>query len=71
MTNVEKLEELGMLGNVRQRLGAKDEDDTSQDEIINEMTNQELVERDSAWELGSEQWAADIIHNYNELNKMK
>jgi len=43
MTNVEKLTQLGIIGDVRQCLGADDENDTSVDDRINTMSNSGLV----------------------------
>ena len=51
-TNVEKLTELGIIGDVRQRLGADDENDTSKDNRINEMDSSSLVNAWAGWYLG-------------------
>ena len=50
------LEELGILGCIRQRLGAEDSEDTSFDKQINSMTPDELMSEWSAWVLGSYEW---------------
>ena len=55
-TNVEKLESLGILGDVRERLGAEDENDTSKDERINHMTPDRLVTEWCGWEIGDPIW---------------
>ena len=65
--DIKKLKELGMLGNIRQRLGAEDENDTSMDERIMRMPLEKVVAVDSAWELGDEGWATNIINNYRAL----
>ncbi len=52
MKNTEKLKNLGILGSVRQRLGAKDENDNSKDVEINCMENSSLVEAWCGWHLG-------------------
>lgn len=54
MTNTEKLKSLGMLGDVRQRLGSNGANDSSLDEEINILSNTELVANFTAWHLGSE-----------------
>ena len=50
------LEELGILGDIRERLGAEDSEDTSFDKQINSMTPDELMSEWSAWVLGSYEW---------------
>ena len=50
------LEELGILGDIRERLGAEDSEDTSFDKKINSMTPDELMSEWSAWVLGSYEW---------------
>lgn len=56
MTNIEKLKSIGILGNVRQRQGAINKDDDSQDELINKMSNHKLVSQWSGWHLGDNYW---------------
>lgn len=63
------LEDECVLGDIRQRLGAEDENDTSRDEKIMELDARNLVATQSAWNLGDEQWALDIIDLYNKLKK--
>lgn len=71
MSNVEILEELFILGDVRQHLGANDEHDTSKDTRIEEMTADAMVEAWSGWHLGSGGWAREIISNYKHILKLK
>lgn len=66
-TNVEKLDGLGILGDVRQRLGADKEDDTRYDDQINSMSPRELTKEYTAWILGSESWADTILDTYAAL----
>lgn len=61
--NVKILDEAD-LGNIRQRLGAKDENDTSRDDEINAMSAEQLVAKKSGWELGDESWAESYIEIY-------
>ena len=70
-TNVDFLEanDQSALGDVRQRLGASDEDDTSFDDEINEMSSQDIVEKWSGWNLGSEEWASQMIEMFTSLNE--
>lgn len=64
--NTEILEDVD-LADIRQRLGAKDENDTSRDERINQMTAEELVAKKSGWELGDESWAESYVEIYRQL----
>ena len=43
MTNIEKLVNLGILGDIRQRLRAKGNNDKSKDDVINTKSTSELV----------------------------
>lgn len=55
------------LGDIRQRLGAVDENDPSRDKRINEMTAEELVAAKCGWEIGDESWAETYIEIYRRL----
>ncbi len=66
-TNVDKLKALQSLGDVRQRLGADGENDKSQDERINSMSNFELVGAYSAWHLGTNDWWVSMKIMFDEL----
>jgi len=71
MTNVEKLSRLGILQQIRQRLGAHDgAGDTLYDNDINEMSNTELISTWSGWILGDESWWDDMKHNFDELEEL-
>ena len=59
---------LSLLEAVRQRLGAKDENDNSIDLTIERLTPEELVAKWSGWHLGDEVWGRTIINYYNQLN---
>ncbi len=65
-TNVDLLDEAD-LDDIRRRLGAKNEGDTSRDEEINMMTAEELCAKKSGWELGDESWAEAYIYIYRKL----
>lgn len=67
-SNVEILDEAD-LGDIRKRLGAKDEDDESRDDEINQMSAEELCAKKSGWELGDESWAESYIYIYRQLVK--
>lgn len=70
MTNVEKLIQLGIIGDVRQRLGAEDENDTSSDDRINKMDNSKLVEQWAGWHLGDGSWWATMKAYYDGLERL-
>lgn len=65
-SNTELLEDVD-LADIRQRLGASDENDTSRDEQINAMTAEQLVAKKSGWEIGDESWGASYIEIYRQL----
>jgi len=68
MSNIQKLKKWGgILGDIRQRLGAENENDASFDEKINEMDARSLVNAWSTWHLGYESWGEDIIDMYEFL----
>jgi len=67
--NVQKLKHYNILDDVRCRLGAKDKNDDSFDEEINEMTAQQIAEKWAGWNLGYESWATEIIKIYNDFSK--
>jgi hypothetical protein len=70
MTNVEKLEEVGILGDVRQRLGANDESDSSKDHKINEMDNERLVKEWCGWHLGDGSWWTSMKSYFDQLEEL-
>jgi len=70
MTNVEKLTRLGIIGHVRQRLGADDANDTRRDDLINKMNNSKLVEQWAGWYLGDGSWWTTMKGYYDELEKL-
>ena len=70
MTNIEKLKELGILGMVRKRLGADDENDEAHDERINAMSNTELIEQWCGWTLGSGTWWTEMKDMFDTLEEM-
>lgn len=55
-TNITKLKQLGILGEIRQRLGAENENDTSMDSRVNKLSNHDLTAAYCGWCLGSESW---------------
>lgn len=70
MTNVEKLTQLGIIGDVRQRLGADDENDTSSDARINQMDNSQLVKQWAGWYLGDGSWWTTMKAYYDGLERL-
>ncbi len=70
MTNVEKLKNLGILGAVRQRLGANGQSDDVYDEDINQMDNSKLIEQWCAWHLGDGSWWTDMKYKFDKLVDM-
>lgn len=71
VTNVEKLRSLGILGDVRQRLNATDENDDSKDYRINGMSNNQLIAAWVGWTLGDEGWFWEIAGKLDQLNDME
>lgn len=69
MKNTEKLNKLGMLGAVRQRLGAENETDESFDATINRMSNSSLVENWCGWYLGDGSWWSDMKRYLDKLEE--
>jgi len=59
-----------ILGDIRQRMGAKGEDDPSFDKEIEDLLPKELVEKWCGWHLGSEIWGAQIIDMYLDFNRI-
>jgi len=70
MNNVEKLEKLNYLDDVRFRQGADSENDTTHDEQINAMTNTELVEQYCAWHLGDGGWWLNMKSLFDRLEQL-
>jgi len=70
MTNVEKLTQLGIIGDVRQRLGAYDENDTSSDSRINQMENSQLIKQWAGWHLGDGSWWTTMKAYYDGLERL-
>lgn len=70
MTNIEKLQQIGILKEVRLRMGAEDENDTSFDDVINLMDNSKLVEQWCAWKLGDGSWWKTMKSHFDELEKL-
>ena len=70
MTNVEKLTQLGIIGDVRQRYGAENAVDTSQDEFINRQDNNSLVKAWAGWHLGYGEWWTQMKAYYDGLERL-
>jgi hypothetical protein len=71
MTNIEKLTQIGIIGDVRQRYGADDENDTSRDKIINEQDNDTLIAAWCGWHIGDGSWWTTMKHYYDALELTK
>jgi hypothetical protein len=69
-TNVEKLEDIGILNEIRQRLGAEDELDESKDEKINNLSNHQLISAWCAWELGDKSWWDKMKQMFDRLEEL-
>ncbi len=69
MTIIEILDQEGILGDIRQRLGASDEFDTSKDNKISKMDARELTAVCYGWELGDDSWGYNIIDLYENLKR--
>jgi len=65
-TNIDKLEQMGILGDIRERLGIE-ENETFMDDKINRMDAKKIAELWSGWNLGDESWAREIINIYEEI----
>ena len=70
MTNVEKLTQLGIIGDVRQRYGAEQAADESKDEFINKQTNDDLMKAYCAWHLGYCSWWTEMKAYYDGLERL-
>lgn len=68
-SNVEKCKSAGILGAVRSNLGAKADDDTSYDHIINQATTAQIMGYWTGWEIGDRGWGRQAAHIYEELSK--
>lgn len=66
--NVEVLKELGILGDVRERIGLHPKD-ASLDEAINKMTPDRIVEEWCGWEIGDTIWWTELKTIFDELTK--
>lgn len=66
---IDRLESLSILDDIRKRVGAENEFDTSKDDIIESHSPKELVALWSGWNLGDEYWGEKIIDFYTSLKK--
>jgi hypothetical protein len=67
-TQLDKLNQ-AVLGDIRQRLGAKDENDTSHDEQISRMSANEMFDEWCNWN-GLIDWGPDLRHTLDHLRKV-
>jgi len=70
MKNIEKLKEIWILWDVRQRLWADNEDDDSRDHRLDDMDNKDLIAQWVWWNMWDESWAHSIINKYNILEDL-
>lgn len=70
MTQVEKLNHIGILGSVRQRLGGENQDDETYDAKINKMSNSQCIAALSGWELGDEAWWKEYKSKFDMLEEL-
>ena len=66
---IEKLEKMGILGSIRQRVGAENESDESFDYRIVKIKKKRLVAEWVGFEIGDENWAYSIISKYETLKE--
>jgi hypothetical protein len=70
MDNIKKLRRIGILGDVRQRLGAIDEKDDTLDDEINGLDNSKLIELHCGWKLGDGSWWTDFKQMFDTLEEI-
>ena len=71
MTNVEKLKELGILSDVRQRLGSDGKEDDQFDEKINTMSHTKLIALHTGWHLGDDSWWYTLKSKFDRLEELE
>lgn len=71
MKNVEKLKQIGILGDIRQRLGADSAKDDTYDEEINLLDSHEILKQYSAWILGDKHWWSELKSVFDRLENLK
>lgn len=69
MKNTEKLEQLGILGDIRLRLDLDSRFDTSKDNIINQMSHNKIIAEYCAWHLGCSDWWNDMKNYFDQLEE--
>jgi hypothetical protein len=69
MQKLSKLKRLGILGDVRQALGADSEHDESKDKKIISSSNEDIIGLYSQWHLGDKYWGKDFISKFKALEK--
>jgi hypothetical protein len=70
MTNVEKLTQLGIIGDVRQRYGAEQAADESKDKFINQEDHDSLIYAWAGWHLGDGSWWTTMKAYYDGLERL-
>jgi hypothetical protein len=65
-TNVEVLTARNQIGEIREHFGI-DPDDTSKDDLINNLDARHIARAWSSWNIGSDAWADDIINLYEAI----
>lgn len=70
MTNIEKLKEIGILEEIRQRLGAENENDESKDNKINSISNHRLIKEYCTWQIGDGTWWDYMKSYFDQLEEM-
>ena len=66
MKNIHKLDELCILGIVRQRLGVE-RGDNSKDSEIDKMSSDEIIKEWSTWHLGCSSWWVTMKGMFDKL----
>jgi hypothetical protein len=68
-TMVERLRDHGILGDVRQRMGAENDNDDLFDSEINEMTPDQVMYEWVGWKLGYGSWWYKFKEAYDRISK--
>jgi hypothetical protein len=71
MSNVKKLEELGILGNIRLAAGANNQQDESLDCKINNLKSESLYAAYNHWKLGDSRWWIEMKEFYQQIKNIK
>lgn len=71
MENTKILDNIGILGEIRQRLGCENENDTHKDKSINKMSANEIIKEYAAWQIGDGHWWTMLKSHFDAIERMK